>query len=159
MYGIETVALRYFNVFGPHQRPHGNYAAAVPKFVWAALHGQPITIHGDGEQSRDFCFIRNAVDANLRAARTEAKLQGEIINIAGGRRTTLNNLVSELRSLLGAELHVEFGPPRPGDVRHSLADVTRAKELLGYEPLVRWEDGLAPTVDYLKSLASRTAKA
>ena len=159
IYGLETVALRYFNVFGPRQRPHGNYAAAVPRFVWAAIHNKPITIFGDGEQSRDFCFIKNAVDANLRAARTETKLTGQVINVAGGRRTTLNNLVAKLQELMGSDLNVTYTEPREGDVRHSLADISRAKELLGYEPLVRWEDGIEPTIDYLRSLAERSGKA
>ena len=152
LYGIETVNLRYFNVFGPHQRPDGAYAAAIPKFVWAALHDEPITIYGDGETTRDFCFVDNAVSANLLAAAAPRRLQGEIINIAGGRRVSLNALVTELGRVLGVEPSVVHTDPRPGDVRHSLADIQRAEALLGYRPEVTWEQGLPRTVDYLRAL-------
>jgi UDP-glucose 4-epimerase len=153
LYGIETVNLRYFNVFGPRQRPDGAYAAAIPKFVWAALHGDPITIYGDGETTRDFCYVDNAVSANLLAAQASARLRGDVVNIAGGRRISLNDLVSELGRVLGAAPTVVHTDPRPGDVRHSLADIGRAEELLGYRPAVTWEQGLPMTVEYLRSLA------
>ena len=159
LYGIETLSLRYFNVFGPHQRPDGAYAAAIPRFLWAALHDEPLTIHGDGETTRDFCFVDNAVSANLLAAGTSQKLAGEVVNIAGGRRVSLNDLVREIGRVLGREIDVVHGDPRPGDVRHSLADLGRASELLGYEPKVRWEDGIRPTADYLSRLASARAQA
>jgi UDP-glucose 4-epimerase len=154
LYGIETVSLRYFNVFGPHQRPDGAYAAAIPRFVWAALHGQPLTIYGDGETTRDFCFVDNAVRANLLAAQSPRRFAGEIVNVAGGRRVSLNALVAEIGRVLGRELEVVHAEPRAGDVRHSLADIARARELLGYEPEARWEDGIAPTAEYLRSLAA-----
>ncbi len=170
IYGLETMCLRYFNVFGPHQSPTGAYAAAIPRFVDAALAGQPIRIFGDGEQTRDFCFVDNAVSANLLAASCSSKLTGQVINIAGGRRVSLNALCVEIGRIFGRDLGfgaksaegdskpqllnltVEHGAPRPGDVRHSLADITRAKELIGYEPLVRWEDGLEPTIRFLEAL-------
>jgi UDP-glucose 4-epimerase len=159
LYGIETVNLRYFNVFGPHQRPDGAYAAAIPKFVWAALHGEPITIYGDGETTRDFCFVDNAVSANLLAAAAPGRLEGEIVNIAGGRRVSLNALVAELGRVLGVEPAVLHTDPRPGDVRHSLADIQRAEALLGYRPGVTWEQGLPATVEYLRTLARARGRA
>jgi UDP-N-acetylglucosamine/UDP-N-acetyl-alpha-D-glucosaminouronate 4-epimerase len=154
LYGIETICLRYFNVFGPHQRPDGAYAAAIPRFTWAALHGEPLTIYGDGETTRDFCYVKNAVAANLAAAQAPRRFSGDVVNIAGGRRVSLNDLTARLGAALGRELTVVHADPRPGDVRHSLADITRARELIGYEPAMRWEDGLAPTANYLKKLSA-----
>lgn len=158
LYGIETLSLRYFNVFGPNQRPDGAYAAAIPRFVWAALHDEPLTIYGDGETTRDFCFVDNAVSANLLAAGTSRKLCGEIANIAGGRRISLNALVAEIGRALGREPKVVHGDPRPGDVRHSLADLGRARELFGYEPRVKWEDGIPPTIEFLRRLSQSRAQ-
>jgi UDP-glucose 4-epimerase len=152
IYGLETVNLRYFNVFGPNQTPDGAYAAAIPRFIDAAISKRPIQIYGDGEQTRDFCYIDNAVSANLLAAASPRKFTGEIINIAGGRRIGLNELCREISRVLGREIDVVHTDPRPGDIRHSLADISVAKELLGFEPLVRWEDGLPPTVAYLSAL-------
>jgi UDP-glucose 4-epimerase len=155
LYGIETLSLRYFNVFGPGQLPEGPYAAAIPRFVHAALTEKPITVYGDGEQTRDFCFIENVVRANLQAAETSAKLSGQVVNIAGGRRISLNDLLRELERLLGKKLDVRYAAPRAGDVRDSLADIARAKDLFGYEPAVKWEDGLAPTIGFMKELVER----
>jgi len=155
LYGIETVNLRYFNVFGPNQLPNGAYAAAIPRFIDASLRGTPITVYGDGEQTRDFCFVANAVYANLLAADSPRKLSGEVINIAGGRRISLNDLLKEIGLRMGRPLDVRHVEPRAGDVRHSLADIGRAKELLGYEPRVRWEDGIAPTIEFLRELSER----
>jgi UDP-glucose 4-epimerase len=155
LYGVETVSLRYFNVFGPNQLPEGPYAAAIPRFVRAALSGTPIQIYGDGEQTRDFCFVENAVRANLLAADTRMRLSGQVVNIAGGRRIALNDLVREIGRVLGRTLDVQHIEPRQGDIRHSLADVSAAKELLGYEPKVRWEDGIPPTIEFLTQLMSR----
>ena len=152
IYGLETVNLRYFNVFGPNQTPDGAYAAAIPRFVDAALSGRPIPIYGDGEQTRDFCYVDNAVLANLLAASAPRRFAGEVMNIAGGRRIGLNELTKEISRVLGREVAVDHLDPRPGDIRHSLADISRAKELIGYEPRVRWEDGIPPTVAYLKAL-------
>jgi UDP-glucose 4-epimerase len=155
LYGLETVSLRYFNVFGPNQLPDGAYAAAIPRFIRAALSREPITIFGDGEQTRDFCFIANVVNANLLAAASPKKLAGEVVNIAGGRRISLNDLVKEIGRVLGRPLDVRHVDPRPGDVRHSLADIDRAKELLGYEPTVTWENGIPPTIEFLQKLLER----
>jgi len=155
LYGIETLSLRYFNVFGPNQLPEGPYAAAIPRFVRAALTGEPITIYGDGEHTRDFCFIANVVNANLLAAATSRKLSGEVINIAGGRRISLNDLVKEIGRVLGKPLDIHYADPRPGDVRHSLADIARAHEILGYEPTVTWENGIPPTIEFMRKLTER----
>lgn len=152
IYGIETLSLRYFNVFGPNQTPDGAYAAAIPRFIDAALQDRPIPIYGDGEQTRDFCYIDNTVFANLLAATSPKRFTGEVINIAGGRRIALNALCKEISRVLGRDVAVEHLPPRAGDIRHSLADISRAAELIGYEPRVRWEDGIAPTVAYLRTL-------
>jgi UDP-glucose 4-epimerase len=152
---LETLSLRYFNVFGPNQLPEGPYAAAIPRFIRAALAGEPITIFGDGEQTRDFCFIANVVNANLLAAATTRKLAGEVINIAGGRRISLNDLIKEIGRALKKPLEVRYVDPRPGDVKHSLADIARSKELIGYEPTVTWENGILPTVAFLQKLAEQ----
>jgi UDP-glucose 4-epimerase len=152
---METLSLRYFNVFGPNQLPEGPYAAAVPRFVRAALADEPITIFGDGEQTRDFCYIANVVNANLLAAATPRKLEGEVVNIAGGRRISLNDLVKEIGRVLGKKMDVRYLDPRPGDVRHSLADIALAKELIGYEPTVTWENGISPTIEFMRHLAER----
>ena len=155
LYGMETLSLRYFNVFGPNQLPEGPYAAAIPRFVRAALASEPINIFGDGEQTRDFCFIANVVSANLLAAASPRKLAGEVLNIAGGRRISLNDLVKEIGRALRKQLDVRYLDPRPGDVKHSLADITRAKELIGYEPSVTWENGIPPTIEFLQKLAEQ----
>ncbi len=152
VYGLETIALRYFNVFGPGQTPDGAYAAAIPRFVDRALSGKPIEMFGDGEQTRDFCFVKNTVGANLLAANAPRKFTGEVMNIAGGRRIGLNDLVKEIGRVLGREVSVDYGPTRAGDIRHSLGDISRAHDLIGYEPTVKWEDGIAPTIAYLQKL-------
>ena len=131
IYGLETVNLRYFNVFGPNQTPDGAYAAAIPRFIDAALSGRPITIFGDGEQTRDFCYIDNTVRANLLAASSPKKLTGQVVNIAGGRRIGLNELCTQLGRVMGREIAVDHVAPRPGDIRHSLADISAAHALRG----------------------------
>lgn len=155
LYGLETLSLRYFNVFGPNQLPDGAYAAAIPRFVKAALTSSPILIYGDGEQTRDFCFVDNAVRANLLAADTKTKLTGQVVNIAGGRRIGLNELCRELGRALGKPVDVRHVEPRPGDIRHSLADISKAKELIGYEPVVKWESGLLPTIEFLREFLQK----
>jgi nucleoside-diphosphate-sugar epimerase len=155
IYGLETLNLRYFNVFGPNQKPDGAYAAAIPRFIDAALQDRPIQIYGDGEQTRDFCYIDNTVRANLLAASSPRKLAGEVVNVAGGRRISLNDLCREIGRVMGREVAVEHVAPRAGDIRHSLADISRAEELLGYKPLVRWEDGIGPTLAYLQTLRTK----
>lgn len=147
LYGLETVALRYFNVFGPRQDPAGFYSAVIPRFIVQLARGEKPTIFGDGEQSRDFTYIDNVVDANLLAAeRSEAV--GEVINVACGERITLNRLLAELRDILGVDIPAEHGPPRAGDVRHSLADISKAHRLLGYEPGIALREGLERTAAF-----------
>jgi nucleoside-diphosphate-sugar epimerase len=147
IHGVEVVALRYFNVFGPRQDPGSQYAAVVPKFITSILRGRPPTIFGDGKQSRDFTYIDNVVDANL-AACVAAKAAGEAINIACGSRVTISGLANFISSIAGKEIAPKFDKPRGGDIRHSLADVTKARELLGYRPRVGIEEGLRRTVDW-----------
>jgi len=151
LYGLETVSLRYFNIFGPRQDPKSEYAAVVPKFVTAALRKARPIVFGDGEQTRDFCFIENAVRANLLAATTPRKLRGEVVNIACGERTSLNQLLGYLRELTGAALEADYRPSRAGDVRDSMADVTAARELLGYAPTVDVREGLKRTLEAFRT--------
>jgi len=152
LYGLETVSLRYFNIFGPRQDPKSDYAAVVPKFVTAALRKERPVVFGDGEQTRDFCFIENAVRANLLGATTSRKLRGEVVNIACGERISLNKLLEYLRELTGERLDADYRPSRAGDVRDSLADVTAARELLGYEPRVDVREGLKRTLEAFRTL-------
>ena len=147
LYGLETVALRYFNVFGPRQNPEGEYAAVVPKFINLMLNDERPVIYGDGEQSRDFTYIENAVEANLLAAESDAA--GEVFNVACGDRTTVNELVEMLNEVLDKDLNPIYDDPRPGDVKHSYADVSKASEILGYEPVVEVEEGLRTTAEHL----------
>jgi nucleoside-diphosphate-sugar epimerase len=149
IYGMQTLAIRYFNVFGPRQDPDSPYAAVIPLFIDALLDGRPPTIHGDGEQSRDFTYIDNVVEANLRAL-SAPKLSGEVVNVALGDRTSLNQLYGWLREIIGTDLEAHHGPPRQGDVKHSQADITRAQELLGYETKVPVAEGLARTVEWYR---------
>jgi nucleoside-diphosphate-sugar epimerase len=142
LWNVPTVALRYFNVFGPRQDPDSEYSAVVPKFVTAIKSGKRPTIYGDGEQTRDFTFVSNAVQANLRACEAGDSALGEAYNIACGHRISLNRLVEILAGLAGAEVDPEYAGPRPGDVRDSLADIAKAGERLGYRPEVGVEDGL-----------------
>jgi nucleoside-diphosphate-sugar epimerase len=145
LYGIETVSLRYFNVFGPKQDPKSDYAAVIPKFITAAIRKQRATVYGDGEQTRDFCHIDNAVRANLLAAGTSRKLAGEVVNIACAERTSLNQLLKYIAELSGTWIEPQYLEVRAGDVRDSLADIGRAREVLGYEPHVDVREGLKRT--------------
>ena len=147
VYGLETVALRYFNVFGPRQDPLSQYAAVIPTFITAFLDGKRPVVFGDGEQSRDFTYVQNVVEANLLAAGSEA-VSGGIFNIACGERITLNEVVEELRSLTGRDLEAIHADSRPGEVRHSLADISTAGEALGYEPEVDFRAGLRLALEY-----------
>ena len=150
VYGLETVSLRYFNVFGPRQDPSSQYSGVISRFIAALLSGKQPVIYGDGEQSRDFTYIANIVDANLKAAETSKGI-GSIINVANGERITLNQLLQELKILTNRnDARVDYQPPRAGDVRHSLADVTRARELLGFQPRVGLKEGLQQTIDWWK---------
>ena len=148
VYGVETVALRYFNVFGERQDPLSGYAAVIPKFIRMMLDGQRPTIFGDGQTSRDFTHVENVVEANLAAA-VEPAAAGRVMNIAVGSSHTLNELVSTLQGLVDSELEPEYGPPRPGDVSESLADVSLARKLLGYEPRIGFEEGLQRTIAWI----------
>ncbi len=145
LYGMETFSLRYFNVFGPRQDPKSQYAAVVPKFVSAALTGGTITIDGDGEQSRDFTYIKDAVAANL-AAMKASKGAGEVFNIAGGKRITINELITMIFELTGNDTRTVHCPAWAGDVKHSLADITKAQQLLGFRPRYDVKKGLEETV-------------
>jgi UDP-glucose 4-epimerase len=147
IYGIETITLRYFNVFGPRQDPKGEYAAVIPKFVTAAIRHEPIVVFGDGLQTRDFCYIDNVVRANLLAATTTRTLRGEVVNVACGERISLEQLIAHIGELAGAPLEVEYRPARPGDVRDSLASIEAARETIGYEPVVDVRTGLKKTFD------------
>ncbi|HMS18179.1 MAG TPA: NAD-dependent epimerase/dehydratase family protein, partial [Planctomycetota bacterium] len=149
-YGLETVGLRYFNVFGPKQRPDSAYAAVIPKFVSAVLSGEAPVIHGDGKQSRDFSFVENVVNANLAAA-VAPDAPGHIMNLGNGGRTTLIELSDEICHVLGKRLEPVFGPPRAGDVRDSQADITLAQKLIGYAPTVDLKAGLRVTVDWFRN--------
>jgi nucleoside-diphosphate-sugar epimerase len=157
VYGLETISLRYFNVFGPRQDPSSQYSGVISRFIDALLRGERPVIYGDGEQSRDFTYIDNVVDANLKAAES-ARGIGEVINIANGERVTLNQLLQELKDLTGkASVVADYREPRAGDVRHSLADISRARTLLGFEPRVNLRTGLELTIDWWSK--SRFAKA
>jgi len=148
IYGLETVALRYFNVFGPWQDPDSPYSAVIPLFVKAFMEGRAPVINGDGLQSRDFTYIANVVHGNLLAA--DAPLApGNVINVACNGSVTVNSLASQIAALTGrSDISPVYGPDRSGDVKHSMADISRAKELLGYEPVVSFSQGLAETVEF-----------
>jgi len=152
-FGLETVALRYFNVFGPRQDPGSPYSAVIPLFITAMLKGEQPTVYGDGTQSRDFTFVEDVVQGNLLAAEAQ-NVAGKLINVANGRSVTLLRLLAALNDLLGTNIQPKFEPPRVGDVRESLADITRARKLLGYEPAVEFEEGLRRSIDYYRSIAS-----
>jgi UDP-glucose 4-epimerase len=148
VYGLEAISLRYFNVFGPRQDPRSQYAAVIPNFISALLAGERPTIFGDGEQSRDFTYVENVVDANVQAM-DAPEAAGRVYNVACGERITLNQLFGELRDLIGREVEPIYTDPRPGDVRHSLADVSRATKDFGYEPRITISEGLRRTLsDY-----------
>jgi UDP-N-acetylglucosamine/UDP-N-acetyl-alpha-D-glucosaminouronate 4-epimerase len=147
VYGMEIVSLRYFNVFGPRQDPTSQYAAVVPRFIRAIAAGEPVTVHGDGEQSRDFTFVDNVVAGNLLAA-DAAGVGGEIVNVASGSSVTVNALAEAIAAMLGVPLERSYEPAREADVRASWADVESARRLLGYEPSVDFAEGLRRTADY-----------
>jgi UDP-glucose 4-epimerase len=151
-YGLETVSLRYFNVFGPRQDPSSPYSGVLAKFITKMLRGEPPTIFGDGEQSRDFTYIDNAVDGNLLACQAPAEqAAGQVFNVATGRRITLNETFRALQKLTGYSGEPEYGPERGGDIKHSLADISKAEAKLGYAPKVSFEEGLRRTVDWYRS--------
>jgi UDP-glucose 4-epimerase len=149
LYDVEAVGLRYFNVFGPRQDPKSEYAAVIPRFIAWALRGRPLEVHGAGTQSRDFTYIDNVVHVNLLAARAP-DAGGEVFNVGCGERTSLLEIIALLERILGRSLARRHAPVRPGDVPHTLADISKAKRLLGYEPLVGFEEGLRRTVEYFR---------
>ena len=149
LYGLETISLRYFNIFGPKQDPTSIYSAVIPKFINAILEGCPPIVFGDGEQSRDFTYIDNVVQANLLAISTD-HLNGEAINIACGERISLNQLVDFLTDMIGSKVSPIYQEPRKGDIRHSLADIQKGKRILNYDPIVGIEAGLKKTVEYFR---------
>jgi UDP-glucose 4-epimerase len=152
VYGMETVTLRYFNVFGPYQDPSSYYSGVLAVFCRKMLRGEQPTIHGDGEQSRDFTFIDNVVQANILAASAPAeKVSGKAMNAATGSRITLNDTFALLCQLTGYRGQPAYGPPRPGDIRDSLADIGLAASLIGYTPLVDFKEGLRRTVEWYRA--------
>ena len=152
VYGLETVTLRYFNVFGPRQDPTSQYAAVVPRFIAAIEAGEPVPIYGDGEQSRDFTYVENVVDANVRAA-DASEASGHVINVATGQPRSVNALADTIGDVLGKPVEKEYLPPRTGDVRDSWADVAAARRLLGWEPQVALDEGLRLTADAILARA------
>ncbi len=146
LYGIETLSLRYFNVFGPRQDPTSQYAAVIPNFITAALTGTRPVVFGDGEQTRDFCFVENVVRANILAATTPNALKGQVVNIACGERISLNQLLSIIGEATGKKMDPKYEPTRAGDVRDSLASIEAARALIGYEPGIKVREGLERTV-------------
>lgn len=150
-YNLETIALRYFNVFGPRQDPSSQYSGVISRFISTLMSGERPTIYGDGEQSRDFTYIANVVHANMLAGETTKGI-GESINVANGERVTLNELLATLKKITGkTAAQAEYKETRTGDVRHSLADITRARQLLGYEPQIDLAEGLRRTIDWWKT--------
>ncbi|MBN1164968.1 MAG: SDR family oxidoreductase [Candidatus Krumholzibacteriota bacterium] len=153
VYGLPTLSLRYFNVFGPRQDPRSQYAAVIPIFVTSMMKGESPTIFGDGEQSRDFTYVANVVKANLLAAHCP-RAAGEVMNVACGFRFTLNQLFERLRDLIGCDLDPHYSDPRPGDVKDSLADISRAQELIDYTVEIPFEEGLSKTVAWYRGQAA-----
>ena len=153
LYGLEAVSLRYFNVFGPSQDPYSEYSAVIPKFATRLQRGESIVVYGDGEQSRDFTYVDNVVEANILALRAP-RAAGSVINVGCGERITLNRLIKILEEILEVHAAVDYQPARPGDVRDSLADISLAQDLLGYQPKVSVAEGLRRTVAWFASNAS-----
>jgi UDP-glucose 4-epimerase len=158
VYGLETVAIRYFNVFGPRQDPMSQYAAVIPNFITALLAGRSPTVFGDGEQSRDFTYIENVVEGNRLALEADG-VAGKVYNVACGDPITLNDLLAELGSITGRDCEPVYEAQRPGDVRHSLADISRATEDFGFRPQVDLREGLARTVEFYESIQGAQATA
>jgi UDP-N-acetylglucosamine/UDP-N-acetyl-alpha-D-glucosaminouronate 4-epimerase len=150
LFGLETVSIRYFNVFGPRQDPSSPYSGVISLFIRALLENRSPMIHGDGEQTRDFTYVANVVDGVLRAAETPG-ISGEIMNVATGARISLNMLLAELQQLVGTNIKATYGPARKGDVHDSQADISKAERLLGYRPTVSFEDGLKRTLEWYRS--------
>jgi UDP-glucose 4-epimerase len=156
VYGLETVALRYFNVFGPRQDPQSQYSAVIPNFITAALRGESPVIFGDGEQSRDFTFVENVVEANLLAMSAGSEVAGRAYNVACGERISLNDLVANIGRVLGRAIEPRYEAGRPGDVRHSMADSSKAAQEFGYHVVVPFQEGLSRTVQHYTAAADET---
>lgn len=154
IYGLETVCLRYFNVFGPGQDARSEYTGAIPIFITAFLDGDKIVVDGDGKQTKDFTFVDNVVQANLLAADAEG-VAGEVFNIACGQQTSINQILSHLRKITGIDVDVTYGPPRPGDIKHSQADISKACRILGYRPMVSVVEGLRRSVAWYRVASNR----
>jgi nucleoside-diphosphate-sugar epimerase len=150
LYGLETVTIRYFNVFGPRQDPSSPYSGVISVFAKALLGNTAPTIYGDGEQTRDFTYVANVVDGVLKAVNADGA-SGKVVNVATGTRISLNKLFETMRDAVGSRLEVKYGPTRHGDVKDSLADITRARTLLGYEPSVSLEEGLKKTIEWYRN--------
>ncbi|MBR1892613.1 MAG: SDR family oxidoreductase [Lachnospiraceae bacterium] len=150
LYGLDTYGLRYFNVFGRRQDPNGAYAAVIPKFIKQLLDGETPTINGDGKQSRDFTYIENVIEANLKACKASHEAAGQAYNVAAGGREFLIDMYYRLTEALGKDVEPIFGPDRPGDIKHSNADISKAKELLGYHPEYDFERGIKEAIDWYK---------
>lgn len=148
IYGLETVCLRYFNVFGPNQDPESVYSAVIPLFIKKMLKGESPVIYGDGETSRDFTYVDNNVDANLKACIAPQKCAGEVINIACGYKISLNDLIEKINKVLGTKIKPIYKEERRGDVKHSLANISKAKKLLGYKPIVNFDEGLKKVIEF-----------
>ena len=157
-YGLEAVSLRYFNVFGPRQDPTSPYSGVLAKFITQMLKGEPATILGDGKQSRDFTFVDNVVEANLLACHADTNgVAGRVINVATGQRTDLYQTFQILKKLIGYPGDVKYRPERAADIKHSLADISRAEHYLGYEPKVDFEEGLIRTIQWYRNLPNRNS--
>ncbi|MEE8169094.1 MAG: NAD-dependent epimerase/dehydratase family protein, partial [Phycisphaerae bacterium] len=145
--GLSTVSLRYFNVFGPRQDPSSQYAAAIPAFVTCILRDEPPIVYGDGEQTRDFTYIENVVRGNMLAAGADG-LRGQVVNLACGDHVTVNHVIARINELLGKHVAAKHVDPRPGDIRHSWADISQARELLRFEPIASFDEGLRLSIDW-----------
>jgi len=154
VYGLATVALRYFNVFGPRQDPLSQYAAVIPRFITDCLRGARPVVYGDGEQSRDFTYVDNAVEANVLAAAAEG-VEGMTFNVACGERIRINGIIDELKSVTDLEIEPRYEATKPGEVRHSVADISRARKMLGYHPSVRFGEGLRRTLAHFRAIEER----
>ena len=150
LYGLDTYGMRYFNVFGRRQDPNGAYAAVIPKFIKQLLNDEQPTINGDGRHSRDFTYIENVIEANLKACQASHEAAGQVYNIAYGGREYLIDIYHTLTSVLGKDIEPKFGPNRKGDIKHSNADISKARELLGYDPEYSFEDGIKLAIDWYK---------
>ncbi len=151
VFGLDTVSIRYFNVFGPKQDPESHYAAVIPKFIKALIENRSPTIYGDGEQTRDFTYIKNVVNANILAAKASNPLNGEVMNVACGKRISLNQLVEMLNSIIGKNIEPVYEDERAGDIKHSLADISKAKRLINYSPTYDIDEGLKETVRWYEN--------